>query len=81
MVSKKFNSTTSENEVYGILREACSERLNELGKLVALHKSAKTKTKKNYLQKKIDMKRNRVLQYMLEIEKIESNISGETDDN
>ena len=60
------------------LQDTLNLKIEELGKLVESLNSAKSKTKKQYFQKKVNTKRDQVLKYMFEVEKIRKNInSGE----
>lgn len=70
--SRKENTATksAKQELYDTLSMLLTEKLKELGQIVDMHKSAKTKTKKDYLQKKLNAKREEVLKYMFEIEKV-----------
>ena len=70
MKDNKDNDTSAHQSLLDLMQDALAIKLKELGKLVESHKSSKTKTKRDYLQKKINAKRDQVLQYMLEVDKV-----------
>ena len=70
----------ANKQVHKVLSDALSEKLKDMGKLIALQQKAKTGVKKKYLQNKIDAKKNLALKYMFEISNLEASMEKESNE-
>lgn len=59
-----------ENKVFQMLRDIASEEILNLQNILTEQKNSKTRVKRQYLEKKADLSRDKAIGYMLEMDKI-----------
>lgn len=72
--SKKENKSKEElikeNDVYKALEAMITLEVSNLSELIKKQKSSKTKTSRQHFDKKINKKRDKVLQYMFQLDRL-----------
>lgn len=64
---------TERENLTKVLEDGASVHIKDLNALILEQKNAKTRTKKGYVQKKIDKKKDIVLEYMEQLAKLRGN--------
>jgi signal transduction histidine kinase len=64
------NKEDDKEQLSSILKDGASKHIESLNALIEEQKNAKTKTKKDYIQKKIEKKREIVLKYMNQLARL-----------
>lgn len=67
------------NKIYQMMVDASVVKVKKLQKLIEDRNNAKTKTKKDYLEKKMEDARSEAIKYMMETDKIRKKLEENND--